>query len=361
MEYIPFLYTLDAELSALENQTFSQNIIPVINIIKDKKSITSSKSILDDLERIITSKSSNNFFVNIPMNLELDKKNLKKPLDKFFTQIKSDENYQISILKRFDAFDNVIPVIDVTDSSYKDGTLSKMRSQLKSKNVAYIFYAKKSENIFKDLSTLITSDDTLIYYLDTHDFYKKSIKDEIKKINKLKSEINFKTIVIKQIYNNLTFFNMPNGEIKKTDPAYDLIDYDFFNDFTVFGFDCFGDHAGIRSTPIYSGGLSYPSYIGLNTSSMSHFGFRGTEKSPTSYATVLLPNILNSDYWNKTLASSHKKYCYACSQIELFEHMHVPKDKSNPINNAATWKLLTICHYISMMDYKLKNNLIPQD
>lgn len=75
MKYIPSLYSLDAELISLKKQSFSNNIIPLVNIVKDKKSSKSSKSILDDLEDIIKSKPSNQFFINVPMNLVLSKKN----------------------------------------------------------------------------------------------------------------------------------------------------------------------------------------------------------------------------------------------------------------------------------------------
>lgn len=354
MKYSPFLFSLDAELSALTNQHFSNNICPIINIVKDKKSEKSSKSVFEQIEKIIKSKSSNQFFINIPMNLDLSKKKLKNPISKFYKTIDSDPDYQFSILKRFNQFPNVIPVIDTNILNYTNGNLKKLRSRFSNTSVAYVFYAKKSLPILDELSTLITQNDILIYDMDILDFYKKSIKDEIKKINDLKSLIHFKSLIIKQIYTDLTFFKLPNGEITPSDEGYDCIDSDFFDEFKSFNFDYFGDHCGIRNNPIYQGGLSYPSFIGLNKSTFSHFGFIGMEKDINSYASTLLPNILNSDYWKNILSDNHKEHCHGCSQIKAFKDLHTAKYQSNPINNATTWKQLVVSHYISMMDYKIK-------
>ena len=358
MKYIPYLYSLEGELTALQNQNYSKDIIPLVNIVKDKKSVTSSKSILDNLEKIITNKTNNMFFINIPMNLELSKKNLKNPIEAFYKQINLDPNYQISILKKFSKFPNVIPVIDVCASTYSIGDLAQIRSNLNATKVAYIFSAKKSTPIFSELSTLITSNDIFIYDLDSYDFFKKSIKNEIQQINTLKRSKKFKSIVIKQIYNDLTFFKLPNGEITSSCPGYDCIDSDFIDDFSSFNFDYFGDHCSIRNVPIYKGGQSYPSFIGLHPNKFSHFGFIGKQQDINSHSSHLLPNISSSNYWNAIITSTHKNNCYGCSQINYFLGLSVPKGKSNPINNAKTWKTISISHYISMMDYKLNNNLI---
>ncbi len=359
MKYIPLLYSLDGELTALKNQTYSSNISPLINIVKDKKSSKSSKSILDDLENIISSNPQNEFFINIPMNLELSKKKLKNPVAEFYKTINADSRYQISILKRFSSLSNVIPVIDIQASTYSNGDLKLIRSELSTSKVAYIFTAKKSNIIFNELSNIITSSDILIYDLDIYNLFKNSIKNEVNMINHLKKSKNFKSIVIKQIYEDLTFFKLPNGEITPNSLGYDCIDSDFISDFSSFNFDYFGDHCGIRNIPIYSGGQSYPAFIGLNPLKNSHFGFSGKKLDVNSHSTILLPNISNSDYWKKLLSSSHKNNCYGCAQINSFVNLNIPKGNSNPINNATTWKTIIISHYISTIDYKLKNSLIP--
>ncbi|MDB1939205.1 beta family protein [Clostridium tertium] len=359
MKYIPSLYSLDAELISLKKQSFSNNIIPLVNIVKDKKSSKSSKSILDDLEDIIKSKPSNQFFINVPMNLVLSKKKLKNPIEAFYKDIKLNSLYQISILKRFSKLSNVIPVIDVDASSYRNGDLKKIYSHLNVSKVAYIYSSKKSDCIMKELSNLITSNDILIYDLNTNDLFKNSIKSEIAKINAIKSTINFKSIVIKQIYDDLTFSKLPNREITPSDSAYDCIDSDFINDFSNFKFNYFGDHCGIRNLPIYKGGQSYPSFIGLHPSKFIHFGFIGKEQDVNSHSSTLLPNIQSSDYWNKILTPTLKKTSYGCEQINSFISLTIPKGKSNPINNGTTWKSIIISHYISIIDNYLKHNIVP--
>lgn len=360
MKYVPYLFSLQGEIDALQNQNFSTNIIPLINIVKDKKTKKSSKSILDDIEVLIKSKSSNSFFINVPMNLDLSKRELKNPIKAFYKDITLIPNYQLDILKRFEKNTNVIPTIDVNSSpsKYISGELQNIRSNLSASKVAYIIYSKKFTPLFSELSSLITKNDILIYYLDTNSLFKKSIKKEIFQINQLKSKINFKTIAIKQIFDDLTFPKLPNGEIQPGTDADDCIDSDFIDNFTSFNFDYFGDHGGIRSIPIYKGGLSYPAFIALNTSTYSHFGFKGLERDINSYSSTLLPNIINSNYWNNILNQTLKQNSYGCQEILKFSNLNIKAGDSNPINNATTWKSITLSHYLSIIDYKIKNNMI---
>lgn len=349
MKYVPLLMSLDAEIKALGNQNFSSSVIPLIQIVKDKKLEGGKASVLDDIQSIIKAKPHNSFFITIPRNLNLAKKKLKKPIQRFFAEIEKHADYHISILERFSKYSNVIPVIEVNLEKYSKGDLMNLKSHLTkySDKFCYRINAKKLSIIKDELSEMITYNDYLIYDLDSFSFDRKSIKAEISYINRLKSEIKFKSIIIKQVYQNLTFYKFPDREISRTDEAYNCIDFDFYDDFTEYNFDYFGDWAGIRNNPIYAGGIPYPAYLTLELDSMNHHGFKGIAQDITSYKNIVLPKYLSSQHWRNLTNSKHKALCFGCSYINNFSKGY------EKINDAKKWKCIVISHFICAMDYKI--------
>ncbi len=354
MKYIPALMSLDGELNALKNQTFKNNIMPLIQIIKDVKRENGKARVIADIENIIVSKPSINFFITVPRNLNLTNKKLKKPVELFYNDIESKRSYHSDILNTFCKYPNVIPALEIKLDDYILGDVNKLKSSLLNlpKKLCYIVEAKRLDIIKHELFDLITENDFLIYNLEDLSFEKTSIKKEIKEIHAEQIKKGFKTIVIKQIYKDLTFPKFSNGIIKSGTDAYDCIDFDFYEDFKNYDFDYFGDKAGIRSNPIYSGGVSYPAFLTIEMDSFEHHGFKGIEKDPNSFKTTLLKKYIKSDHWTSILSYSYKSSCFGCKMLEKF-NLNI----DNP-NTATKWKTVTICHFLGTMDYKIQNLII---
>lgn len=353
MKYVPALMSLDGELNALSHQFFSDNVMPLIRIVKDIKKEKGKASIIDDIEELIKSKPDNDFFITVPRNLNLSHKKLKKPIEAFYKNINSNMNFHRDILIRFAKYPNVIPVMEVNLDNYKSGDLADLKKALSniSSRIAYMVEAKKLAAIEAELFNLIGKKDFLIYNLEAFSFEKASITREVKKIQSYQVQKGFKSIVIKQIYSELTFPKLPNRDIRINDVAYECIDFDYYDDFKNY-FDYFGDMAGIRTNPIYSGGVSYPAYLTIEMDTFVHHGFRGTEKDPNSYGTELLVKYLKSDHWNSILSPKHKTSCNGCLIINNFN------DRIENPNNPTKWKTVTISHFIDTMDYKISNSIV---
>lgn len=354
MKYVPKLFNLEAELKALKNQNFSNNVSPLIMIVMDQKKENSPISILDDYETLIKDKRSIDFFVGIPQNLPLSSKKPKPPISRFFKKLQTKPNEFQSIMNRFSSYDNVIPTLEIDVSKYTPGDLKSLKTSVKSNSGRYAYYVKSSllSTIQDELIDLITSKDFIIYDVDIKDFGKSTVKKEIAFINSMKQKKNFCTIVIKQIYQELTFFKFPDGKIVEGSEAFDCIDQDFYNDFKSYEFDAFGDCAGIRDTPIFSGGMAYPSYLTIELNTFDHHGFKGLEKDINSFKSVVLPKYLASDHWKVILNETHKSKCNGCEMIINFEK------NTLKVNDASKWKTVTISHFLESMDYKIEANII---
>lgn len=63
MKYVPLLMSFEGEIKALKNQEFNSEVIPLIQIVKDKKTETGEKSIFDDIQSLIELKPENHFCI----------------------------------------------------------------------------------------------------------------------------------------------------------------------------------------------------------------------------------------------------------------------------------------------------------
>lgn len=354
MKYVPLLFSLESEVNALKQQSYTSNVSPFIQIVKDIKVKGGKKSILPDIEDIIMLKPNNTFFITVPQNLNLEKK-LKSPIESFFASEKTNPSYELGILNRFAKLENVIPVIEVNFSNYLMGDLKKKKSAISSINNTFAYRVNKNtySTIQKELENIVTSKDFIIYDLERSYLYDKGkVRHEIAQLQNFKKRTNCSLIVVKQIYEDLTFKKMPNSKIISGHEAYDCIDSSFYSDFKSLGFDAFGDWAGIRNIPIYDGGMPYPAYLTMELTTFDHHGFKGKELDANSFETILLPNYLNSSHWNTILTPKYKSACSSCKTIENF------KAKLEKINSAPKWKTITVSHFLKAMDYKIKNKYI---
>lgn len=354
MIYVPKLYNLEAEYKALNNQNFSNDVYPLLFIVMAQKKSNSPISILDDFENLIHRKSKNTFFVSIPQNLPLATKTLKSTVNRFYSDQKTNPTAYLNLMKRFSAFENVIPTIEVENKIYSPGKLTEIKSSITSGTGSYAYYVKSSslQSVEKEIKNIITNNDFLIYDLDAKDFSKTSVQKELLIIEDMKNLKKFKAIVLKQVYSELTFPKYPDGKILPGTDAYDCLDLDFYTDFKKHNFNGFGDCAGIRDIPIYDGGASYPSYLTIELDTFDHHGFKGIPMDVRSFEDVLLPKYLASDHWNKILTPSHKTNCNGCRTINDFSLNRAK------INNAAKWKTITVSHFIESMDYKISKGII---
>lgn len=354
MKYIPITFGLEGEIEAIKSQSYGTNVAPFLQIVKDIKVAGGKASVLNELEEVVKLKSNNTFFVTIPKNYDLTKK-LKKPINAFYTKLITNPSYEFIVYNRFTKYSNVIPVIEVDFDSYTAGNIGRAKAQINttSGSYAYRVHVDKLSLIESELNSLVTSNDYIIYDLDSEFLYfKGKIRSEVIKLESIKKKKSCQLIVVKQIYENLTFTKMPNRKIISTDLAYKCIDYSFYSDFKASCFDHFGDWAGIRNVPIYEGGMPYPAYLTVEIDTFEHHGFCGIQKDNGSFKTTLLPKYSASVHWNSLLPPLYKAECFSCQYISNFI------SGTDKPNSAQKWKTITLAHFYKSTDYKIRKGHI---
>ena len=110
-----------------------------------------------------------------------------------------------------------------------------------------------------------------------------------------------------------------------------------------YGFDAFGDCAGIKRTEIDNIPASSPAYITFDNVKNKYLGYKGEYNIITTFESLVLPKYLKSSHWN-SLTKEHKNFCYGCTLIEGMRH-------NNPSpNSPVKWKTISISHYIKSID-----------
>ena len=175
MKYVPIVFNMNEELSALKNQEFSNNIAPFIQLEKDIHSKEEKTNILDEIEEIIIKKYDNTFFLAVP-------------------NIDNQTHHDLKILNRFSSYNNVIPVLEIDPDSYIFGDIKNFKNSLLYERFCFKVRAKTFSKISIELTTLINEDDYFLYDFNNQDLFHEDIQSEITFINQIKKIKNFKTV-----------------------------------------------------------------------------------------------------------------------------------------------------------------------
>lgn len=172
----------------------------------------------------------------------------------------------------------------------------------------------------------------MIYDIDDVPHTQNFLLNRYDYIKKLKEKIGFDTVLVRSAIGKNIVFN----RLKDDRPVL-TADNSLLKEYRKYGFDAFGDFAGIRKdTNITDGGPEEPSpgFLFYSWHINSYIGYRGRIADWSEFTDHIKPIVTNSDYW-ESYNKDHHKNCPGCAKI-----------LANPGNSAGNWKRYAIQHYI---------------
>lgn len=340
-KYVPIIRNRSAERTSIIKQSYSNKILPLLEMVVDKPTFKSKYNYFDDHTKFFDDIKSK-ILVDIPMNIEMSLKTIKN-IRTFLKPIYDNPSTRVDYLKKLSSnASKFIPVISYNpNKEYNNGFLRNQEKILRSdfKNLAFRLFSKHSINAANEIIPLLKDDDIIL--IDIEKPYSKNDKKLIelyKSINNLKTTKKIKTVIIHTaIPKTFKKSSMVNQSILNE------ISTDLLKDFKTLNFDAFGDYCGIKNLPLENTKAVYPSYIHYNGQKNVYVGFKGNFNKPITFTTKVLPIYTTSSCWN-SISSDHIDKCCGCKKI-----LAMQSGKSK-INSARTWKSITISHHIREMD-----------
>lgn len=334
MKYVPVLRYRREERGALRSLKISDKTIPLIEIMKEKagqyKKGSFEETYLRDFQQY-----QYPFMVDFPTYFHIVNSTTQN-IREFLLKLKQKPSERILYFEKLSKNKNLIPVISYnTEVPYLNGTYINDASLLKNSfdKVAFrIFQNQDFDYVLNDIKESIKECDILIYDIDDAPHTQSFLVNRYKEINDLKKSVGFKSVLIRSaISKNIVFNRLEDGM-----PVLNA-DNSLLNSYAQYGFDSFGDFAGIRKdTSITNGGPEDPSpgFLFYSWHINSYIGYKGRVADWKEFTNHIKPSVMHSSYW-ANYNNHHHDNCPGCLNVI-----------NDPGNSAGNWKRYTIQHYI---------------
>jgi hypothetical protein len=343
-KYFPCFRARQQEIDVLKTFEFSDLMIPIVEIIKEKDRVNNTEDgevIYSDLIRDIQSQK---VLIDLPIYLELSV-STSKEVRKFVLSTIRDLDKRIEFYSKFsDQSDKAVPVISsLNPHSDEADTMEKQFTQLSGQFpiIAFRLFINRFDESLLELYKLnLRVGDLIIYDLDTVDITSPLVKKHKKDINE-KFPNNYKIVIRSAINTDIQNIKLDHGSIV---PEANNSLLELYNT-AMYRFDAFGDYAGVKKDDITSGGTISPGFILFNPEDNLYYGFKGRMKSLSEFETTIAPDALNTDFVKGWIASTSPYYTgnLGLNKLEKI------RDKTEPGRSQAKFKWISMMHYLHVI------------
>lgn len=288
--YMPAFRARQQELIVLKSFDFGQNIFPLVEIIKAKDRANSTKTTIEIYSELINEITAVKVFIDLPTYIK-DLSGMQDEVLSFNRTVLSNIDNRIAFYNTLAEFnDKIIPVVSsLYNKTREENTITNQFNQLKEQfpSVAIRTFTNNFNNDLEEIKSLLTADDFLIYDID----------EAVGLTNPIirRDTTNIKTIVAPE---KIALRSAINTDIQNVKLNHGEIVYQADNSlidlFHSYGFNAFGDYAGIKKDDLSSGGTISPGFIFYNPVDKLYYGYRGDIKNLAEFETKIVPAVLGS-------------------------------------------------------------------
>lgn len=343
--YIPILKNRTIEMKVLEEIVgflIPNKTIPLIEIVQQFARSNSKQDYVEEISNIFKGKT-NRVFIDIVRSLPV--KSTTEPVRDFLLKVNRIPNFAVDQLIKFREMKNAIPVLSYNSQDFNEKVyLNEVELLRKSfSSLAFRITSNSFKEVFPLVVDKVTNHDFILLDIESASHSNPALKVQYRQIKNLKKIKGVSTIIL----NDPRSSEITNKSLIDGEPILE-IDNSLMETYnlTHYGFDGFGDYAGITSALPSSGGTISPAGIYYSKENNFFIGYKG-RKPELSEFDYIAKKITESVYW-KEFNMEHHNECPGCQTILRI----VNKEESG--RNQAKWKGITMLHYIYTVNESFK-------
>lgn len=349
--YMPAFRARQQELIVLKSFDFGERIFPLVEIIKAKDRANSTKSTIEIYSELITEITAVKVFVDLPTYIK-DLSGMQDEVLSFNRTVLSNIDNRIAFYNTLAEFNaKIIPVVSsLYGKTREENTITNQFNQLKEQfpSVAIRTFTNNFNSDLEEIKSLLTADDFLIYDID----------EAVGLTNPIirRDTTNIKTITAPE---KIALRSAVNTDIQNVKLNHGEIVYQADNSlidlFHSYGFNAFGDYAGIKKDDLSSGGTISPGFIFYNPVDKLYYGYRGDIKNLSEFETTIVPAVLNSPL---VPIINNENADYLNAQNEGWNTLQRISNGEESGKSQAKFKKISIEHYLHCMRVGISSGAI---
>lgn len=340
-KYFPVLRVRQQEIDVLQKFDFGDQMIPLIEIIKEKDRKDNRKTPEEIYSDIINKVNAKKVLVDLPIYIS-PKVSTSAEVRTFFLSTIGRLDQRIDFYSQFYALsDKMIPVISILEPiSEEQDTLIRQYNALKDifPQIAIRIFFARFDIAFSQMQLIdIREEDLIIYDLETANITNPVVTKHKRYLNDL-YEDKFKVVIRSAINTDITNVELDHEEvISQADNSLK----DLYN-LPQYKFNAFGDYAGVKRDELTAGGGISPGLMFYNPDENLYYGFRGPTKDLSEFERTIIPAVLESGFVRNWVATDSP---YVINNPGYDRLLNIIGGLE-PAKSQAKYKWISIMHYL---------------
>ncbi|MES2416749.1 MAG: hypothetical protein V4541_01105 [Bacteroidota bacterium] len=340
-KYFPVLRVRQQEIDVLQKFEFGNQIIPILEIIKEKDRKDNIETPLDIYSKIITKIKAEKVLMDLPIYLS-PKVSTSAEVRTFFLSTISNLNSRIAFYSQFNELsERIIPVISILEPVSNDSeTLIKQFEQLSIifPQIAIRIFYDKFDIAISELQLInLRDNDIIIYDLETANITNPIVTKHKKNLDLLYKDY-FQVIIRSAINTDIQNITLDHEEVigqadNSLKDLYKLPQYRF---------NAFGDFAGVKRDELTAGGSISPGLVFFNPEENLYYGFRGPTKNLSEFEQTIIPSVLEMGFIKEWQANGSAFII----DNPGYDRLVNIRDGKEPSKSQAKYKWISIMHYL---------------
>lgn len=343
MRYVPILRFRDSEKTILENVDISNKIVPLVEIVQDKRRSNMIATCFEDITNYLQKKDTR-IFVDFPLYFKFKSKT-KPGVLKFIQPILANPSLR---LNHFDKLigQNIIPVVSYNPNSplYQSNYISQEFTHLRKSftQIAIRIFLPHAQQALQEAEKYIQQDDIILVDLDNISHNDQILSSFYSLVINYAKKYKCKTVLIRSAIDpDTAYTKLTNNSIVPQ------LDNSLLTEFTKHGFDAFGDYCGLKKDELQDGGMPSPGCIFYHWWTNAYYGHKGVYKQADTFTSMVIPSLMSSNEWKDYQSKSNLAHINSCPGCKTIDQIY--KTKKNG-DSAPKWKTIIASHYLHTME-----------
>jgi hypothetical protein len=342
LKYIPVLRYRESEKKTLEDVTISDKILPLVEIVQEKRKVNMKSTCFEEIKELTNSKNKK-LLIDFPLYIKLKPKTLVG-VRNFIGPLIADPKRRIAEFKKLVGA-NIIPVASYNPNTplFFNGNVSNEIQELRRSfnQIAFRIFPAHAQQALQEADALLKANDIILVDIDDNHYSDPILNNFFAYVNSYAKKHGCKTALIRSaIGPDITNTGLTNNSIVKE------LDNSLLKEYSKYGFDAFGDFCGIKKDQLTDGGMPSPGCIYYHWWTNAYYGHKGVYKEPTTFTTMVVKSLVSSQEWNdfQTKIAAHRTSCPGCKGISKIAATGQGGD------SAPKWKIMISSHYLHTME-----------
>ncbi|MFB5083394.1 beta family protein [Symbiobacterium thermophilum] len=339
LKYVPVLRHRQEERIALKEVRLSSKTLPLIEIVKERPR-ADSRGDFDTIYTADLAELAHPIMVDFPSYLSLVSSTFREVAD-FLRPVQLDPSRRIDLFGKLASVPNLIPVVTYNPQiPFVAGVITGTARELRKKfsRLAFRLFERDFSSALQEVTSVVQAGDIVVLDIDDVAHTSPTLQPLYREVTALRTKPGCKTVLVRSAISD-TVTNI--GLID--DQPIASVDNSLVTSYSAYGFDAFGDFAGIKKDLLHYGGTISPGFIYYAWHTNEFIGYRGRIKDLWEFKRHIGPKVMASRYYAR-YGANHHSTCPGCLMINSI--VNGPKTG----RHQGLWKRIAVMHYLYTME-----------